>query len=86
MTGLRYSPLHVTEFCGEMQGKVQLHHETLPLISILLHFLRRWGETTCLQQPALCIHILEGQPYFWASKHSKLTNPHASNVIFIVYS
>ena len=21
MTGLRYSPLHVTEFCGEMQGK-----------------------------------------------------------------
>ena len=21
MTGLRYSPLHVTELCGEMQGK-----------------------------------------------------------------
>ena len=21
MKGLRYSPLHVTEFCGEMQGK-----------------------------------------------------------------
>ena len=24
MTGLRYSPLHVTEFCGEMQGKFRV--------------------------------------------------------------
>ena len=24
MTGLRYSPLHVTEFCGEMQGKFKV--------------------------------------------------------------
>ena len=24
MTGLRYSPLHVTEFCGEMQGKLKV--------------------------------------------------------------
>ena len=24
MTGLRYCPLHVTEFCGEMQGKFKV--------------------------------------------------------------
>ena len=24
MTGLWYSPLHVTEFCGEMQGKLKV--------------------------------------------------------------
>ena len=24
MTGMRYSPLHVTEFCGEMQGKFKV--------------------------------------------------------------
>ena len=24
MKGLRYSPLHVTEFCGEMQGKFKV--------------------------------------------------------------
>ena len=24
MNGLRYSPLHVTEFCGEMQGKFKV--------------------------------------------------------------
>ena len=24
MTGLRYFPLHVTEFCGEMQGKFKV--------------------------------------------------------------
>ena len=24
MMGLRYSPLHVTEFCGEMQGKFKV--------------------------------------------------------------
>ena len=24
MTGLRCSPLHVTEFCGEMQGKFKV--------------------------------------------------------------
>ena len=24
MTGLRYSPSHVTEFCGEMQGKFKV--------------------------------------------------------------
>ena len=24
MTGLRYSPLYVTEFCGEMQGKFKV--------------------------------------------------------------
>ena len=24
MTDLRYSPLHVTEFCGEMQGKFKV--------------------------------------------------------------
>ena len=24
MTGLRYSPLHVTELCGEMQGKFKV--------------------------------------------------------------
>ena len=24
MTGLRYSPLHMTEFCGEMQGKFKV--------------------------------------------------------------
>ena len=24
MTGLRYSPLHVTEVCGEMQGKFKV--------------------------------------------------------------
>ena len=24
MKGLRYSPLHVTEFCGEMEGKFKV--------------------------------------------------------------
>ena len=24
MKGLRYSPLHMTEFCGEMQGKFKV--------------------------------------------------------------
>ena len=53
---------------------VQLHHETLPLTSILLNLLQRLGATSCSQyQQALS--ILEGQPYFWTCKHSKLTNP-----------
>ena len=36
MTGLRYSPLHVTEFCGEMQGKFKVG--LARLISILAKF------------------------------------------------
>ena len=34
MKGLRYFPLHVTEFCGEMQGKFKLNltwHSMKPL-------------------------------------------------------
>ena len=34
MTGLRYSPLHLTEFCGEMQGKFKVG--LARLISIIM--------------------------------------------------
>ena len=33
MTGLRYSPLHVTELCGEMQGNFKVGCARLIMIS-----------------------------------------------------
>ena len=38
MTGLRYSPLHVTELCGEMQGKFKVDRARL-----IKHRARRYG-------------------------------------------
>ena len=49
MTGLRYSPLHVTEFCGEMQGKFKVGLTRLRRIPLKfadsLNF-KRVGKTT----------------------------------------
>ena len=39
MTGLRYSPLHVTEFCGEMQGKFKVG---LARLIIFNNYLPKW--------------------------------------------
>ena len=38
MKGLRYSPLHVTEFCGEMQGKFKVGLARLIIYSAKLSF------------------------------------------------
>ena len=41
MKGLRYSPLHMTELCGEMQGKFKVGHTRLITIpSIKTH--QKW--------------------------------------------
>ena len=36
MTGLRYSPLHVPEFCGEMQGKFKISLARLKIHKFIL--------------------------------------------------
>ena len=40
MTGLRYSPLHVTEFCGEMQGEFKVGFARLIIIIIIIIIIR----------------------------------------------
>ena len=44
MTGLRYSPLHVTEFCGEMQGKFKVGLARLKRykMSNVIHLIHKW--------------------------------------------
>ena len=43
MTGLRYSPLHVTEFCGEMQGKFIVGRARLITVRKYFSFLLEYG-------------------------------------------
>ena len=46
MTGLRYSPLHVTELCGEMQGNFKVGCARLIISTLLilnLHLFNVYG-------------------------------------------
>ena len=40
MTGLRYSRLHVTEFCGEMQGKFKVGLARLIINDSIIHIFK----------------------------------------------
>ena len=50
MTGLRYSPLHVTEFCGEMQGKFKVGSARLIMSKALfkLDQIQMFKHSACL--------------------------------------
>ena len=46
MTGLRYSPLHATELCGEMQGKFIVGRARLITILLVVTFHPEGEETS----------------------------------------
>ena len=51
MAGLRYSPLHVTEFCGEMQGKFKVGLALLTMKAVL--YSTDMGKTLYVHVPVI---------------------------------